>query len=333
MRMQPSTDQRELIDSVAGPVAEILPIARLHEGADGEAARLGALAELGALAIALGEEQGGAGLTATEEALLFEQLGRQLASPAVLASALAAHIAAANGDADRAGSIATGSAPVAIAVPAQVGDGVLLIDAVESPAHVLLLGADGPVLFGASALSDRALLDADQWSLPLETAKLGGGGARGDAGLAIRAKLLCAAQLAGIAGSARDMGVEYAKLREQFGKPIGSFQATKHNCSNMAMWAMAAADQMSFAAVAVAEGRDDAAFQALAALSMGIRAAKANAGTNIQIHGGIGFSDECDAHLLVKAAHLWETIAGGEEAVHAALLAEASPLGSAKARH
>ena len=332
MRMQPSTDQRELIEAVSGPVAEILPLERLHKGADGERARLGSLAELGALAIALGEEHGGAGLTATKEALLFEQLGRQLASPAVLASVLAAHIAASQGDADKAGAIATGAQTVALAVPTS-GGGVLLIDAGEAPAHVLVMGADGPALHGGDTLSDRRMVDATQWSLPLEQAKLGGAGARGDNSLAIRARLLCAAQLAGIAGAARDMAVDYAKLREQFGKPIGSFQATKHHCADMAIWAMAAADQMSFAGVALAEGRDDAAFQALSALSMGIRAARTNAGINIQVHGGIGFSDEADPHLLLKAAHLWETIAGGEEAVHAALLAEASPLGGAAGGH
>jgi alkylation response protein AidB-like acyl-CoA dehydrogenase len=333
MRMQPSTDQRELIEAVSGPVAEILPLERLHKGADGERGALGSLGELGALAIALGEEHGGAGLSATEEALLFERLGRQLASPSVLASVLAAHIAASQGDADKAGAIATGAAPVAIAVPAQDG-GVLLIDAGEAPAHVLLMGPDGPELYDGGSLSGRRMIDATQWSLPLEQAQLGGAGVRGDDSLAIRARLLCAAQLAGIAGGARDMGVEYAKLREQFGKPIGSFQAVKHHCANMALWAMAASDQASFAGVALADGRDDAAFQALSALSMGIRAARTNAGVNIQVHGGIGFSDEADPHLLLKAAHLWETIAGGEEAVHAALLGEESPLGAAAAaRH
>jgi alkylation response protein AidB-like acyl-CoA dehydrogenase len=332
MRMQPSTDQRELIEAVSGPVAEILPLERLHKGADGEAARLGSLAELGALAIALGEEHGGAGLTATEEALLFEQLGRQLASPSVLASTLAAHIAATQGDTDRTAAIATGAEAVALAVP--VDGGVLLIDAPQAAAHVLLMGPDGPALYGADALSGRRLLDATQWAVPLERATLGREGASGDNSLAIRARLLCAAQLAGIAGAARDMGVEYAKLREQFGKPIGSFQAVKHHCANMAIWAMASADQMSFAGVALAEGRDDAAFQALSALSMALRAARINAGINIQVHGGIGFSDEADPHLLLKASHLWETIAGGEEAVHAALLAEESPLGAAaSAKH
>ena len=91
---------------------------------------------------------------------------------------------------------------------------------------------------------------------------------------------------------------------------------------------------LGFAGVALADGRDDAAFQALSALSMGIRAARNNAGTNIQVHGGIGFSDEADPHMLLKAAHLWETIVGGEEAVHAALVGEASPLDAAvPARH
>ena len=332
MRMQPSTDQRELIEAVAGPVAEILPLERLHKGADGERARLSSLAELGALAIALGEEHGGAGLTATEEALLFEQLGRQLASPSVLASVLAAHIAASQGNADMAGAIATGAEPAALAVPSP--NGILLIDAGEAPAYVVLMGPDGPTLHAGDTLGGRKLLDDKLWNTPLEEAALTGTGARGDDSLAIRARLLCAAQLAGIAGTARDMAVEYAKLREQFGKPIGSFQATKHHCANMAIWAMASADQMSFAGVALADGRDDAAFQALSALSMAIRAARTNAGTNIQVHGGIGFSDEADPHMLLKAAHLWETIAGGEEAVHSALLAEESPLGGAwSAKH
>src|SRR3546814_7592323 len=86
------------------------------------------------------------------------------------------------------------------------------------------------------------------------------------------------------------MGVDYAGLREQFGRPIGTFQAVKHHCANMAIAARCARDQVSFAAVAIDEGRADAALQVESALFVAGTAAIENAGKNIQIHGGIGFS-------------------------------------------
>lgn len=320
MRMQPSADQRELIDAVTGPVAEILPLERLHRGADGERARLGSLAELGVLGIALGEDHGGSGLTATEEALLFEQLGRQLASPAILASTLAAHIAAAEGDAAKAGAIATGTEAVALAIPAQGGTGILLIDAGEAPAHVLLLGPDGPALHAGATLGERRLLDADQWSLPLEAASLTGAGVRGGDDLAIRASLLCAAQLAGIAGSARDMGVDYAKLREQFGKPIGSFQALKHRAADLKV-KVEMARQLVDAAIPRA-GDADAALWASMAKFTACHAYAAVAAEMVQMHGGIGVTAEHSAHLYLKRASLNEAIFGSS-ALHQDRAAEA----------
>src|SRR4029077_6338618 len=115
-------------------------------------------------------------------------------SPAVLASVLGAHIAATQGDADKASAIAMGAEPVALAVPG--ANGVLLIDAGEAPAHVVLMGPDGPTLHAGDALSGRKLLDDALWNTPLEEAALSGAGAKGDNSLAVRARLLCAAQLA-----------------------------------------------------------------------------------------------------------------------------------------
>src|SRR3546814_1614186 len=112
-----------------------------------------------------------------------------------------------------------------------------------------------------------------------------------------RLRLIDAAALAGIAQAALQMGVDYAGLREQFGRPIGTFQAVKHHCANMAIAARCARDQVSFAAVAIDEGRADAALQVESALFVAGTAAIENAGKNIQIHGGIGFSDEADPHL------------------------------------
>jgi alkylation response protein AidB-like acyl-CoA dehydrogenase len=137
-----------------------------------------------------------------------------------------------------------------------------------------------------------------------------------DAAALLRLRLIDAAALAGIARAALDMGVAYAGIREQFGRPIGSFQAVKHHCANMAIAANCARDQTAFAAVAVDDDRADAIMQVESALLVAGKAALENAAKNIQIHGGIGFSDEADPHLLLKRAQLLIAISGGLEAAN-----------------
>ena len=140
--------------------------------------------------------------------------------------------------------------------------------------------------------------------------------ARFEAPQLLRLRLIDAAALAGISQAALDMSVAYAGTRAQFGRPIGTFQAVKHHCANMVSAARRARDQTCFAAVAVDEGRDDAALQVECALFVAGSAALENAGKNIQIHGGMGFSDEADPHLLLKRAQLLIAIAGGLEAAN-----------------
>jgi len=131
-----------------------------------------------------------------------------------------------------------------------------------------------------------------------------------------RLRLIDAAALAGISQAALDMSVAYAGTRTQFGRPIGSFQAVKHHCANMVSAARRARDQTVLRRFAIDEGRDDAALQVECALFVAGSAALENAGKNIQIHGGMGFSDEADPHLLLKRAQLLSTIAGGLEAAN-----------------
>jgi alkylation response protein AidB-like acyl-CoA dehydrogenase len=133
--------------------------------------------------------------------------------------------------------------------------------------------------------------------------------------------LIDAAALAGMAAAVLEMSVAYAGMREQFGRPIGSFQAVKHHCANMAIAARCARDQTTFAAVALDEGRADAQMQVECAFYVAGSAALENAGKNIQIHGGMGFSDEADPHLFLKRAQLLITIAGGLEAASARIAA------------
>ena len=118
------------------------------------------------------------------------------------------------------------------------------------------------------------------------------------------------------------MAVDYAKLREQFGRPIGAFQATKHRCADMAVRAEAAWCQTVLAALAAARGQTDAGFHAAAASIVAARAAIDNAEQNVQLHGGIGYTMECDAHLYLKRAHLLERTLCGVRAGQKRLLAE-----------
>jgi alkylation response protein AidB-like acyl-CoA dehydrogenase len=104
------------------------------------------------------------------------------------------------------------------------------------------------------------------------------------------------------------MAVEYAKTREQFGRPIGSFQAIKHICADMAIRCEAAACQTAFASLVLAEGHDGVAFHATSSKLVAAAAAVKNASQNIQVHGAIGFTAEADPHLFLKRAHVIEQL-------------------------
>jgi alkylation response protein AidB-like acyl-CoA dehydrogenase len=117
-----------------------------------------------------------------------------------------------------------------------------------------------------------------------------------------RGKVMIAAEMMGGAQKVLDMSVEYAKVRVQFGRPIGSFQAVQHKCANMMIDVEGAKSAVYFAAWAVsnevAEGPLAAAL-AKAAASDAFRRVSAD---GIQIHGGIGFTWEHDLHLYFKRA-------------------------------
>ena len=104
------------------------------------------------------------------------------------------------------------------------------------------------------------------------------------------------------------MAVEYAKVREQFGRTIGTFQAVKHHAANM----LVDAEQTTAATwdAARADDLDSAWFPAAVAASHAIRAQVFNAQNNIQLHGGIGFTWEHDAHLYLRRARTLAALIG-----------------------
>ncbi len=119
-----------------------------------------------------------------------------------------------------------------------------------------------------------------------------------------------AAEQLGGAQRALDMAVEYAKVRHQFGRPIGSFQAIKHRCADLLLEVESLRSAVVYAAAALAE--DSAEIPVVAAL---VKAYASDvyfhvAAENIQIHGGIGFTWEHDAHLYFKRAKASELFLG-----------------------
>jgi alkylation response protein AidB-like acyl-CoA dehydrogenase len=303
-RYHPNTEQLELGSSIDDSLAALLPLSRLHASCHEDAKTWASLEEIGIFGIGVSEDLGGSGLGAVEEALIVAGLGSRLASPGVLATVGAVHAPA--------GVNAKSIRGKRAAAAYRNGDRIIVVD--EPGAHLVLVrDLEGAVLCDASTDASRAV-DDRLWLAALREAPVGGQLARFDAPQLARLRLIDAAALAGIADAALKMSVAYAGMREQFGRPIGSFQAVKHHCANMAIAARCARDQTNFAAVALDEGRADAQLQIECAFFVAGSAAIENAGKNIQIHAGMGFSDEADPHLFLKRAQLQIAIAGGLEA-------------------
>ena len=123
-----------------------------------------------------------------------------------------------------------------------------------------------------------------------------------------------AAEMLGAARKSLEMSVEYAKVRHQFGQPIGAFQAVKHMCAEMLMEVENAHAATYYAAWALDAGAPDAALAASVAKSYVNEAARKVCGTAIQVHGGIGFTWDYDLHLYFKRAKQLDAMYGDAEA-------------------
>jgi len=135
------------------------------------------------------------------------------------------------------------------------------------------------------------------------------------------AAVALAAEQVGGAQKVLEMAVEYAKVRVQFGRPIGSFQAIKHKCADMLLEVESAKSAAYYAGWAAAEDSDELPVVASLAKSYCSEAYFHSTAENIQIHGGIGFTWEHPAHLYFKRAKSSELLFG-DPTYHRELLAQ-----------
>jgi alkylation response protein AidB-like acyl-CoA dehydrogenase len=194
-------------------------------------------------------------------------------------------------------------------------DLILVVAATETDGRLSLFAITGT----ADGLTRRALPTLDQTrklarlAFDHTPARLVGepGAARAvlDHTLDVAAVALAAEQLGG-AQRALDMAVAYAKVRQQFGRPIGSFQAIKHRCADLLLEVESLRSAVGYAAAAVAASSAELPVLAPLLKAYASEVYSHVAGENIQIHGGIGFTWEHDAHLYLKRAKASELFLG-----------------------
>ena len=314
MRFAPSTEQREF----AASLRELLAKADVPSAVrSGDWRPLWAkLADAGVTALGTPEHLGGFGSDAVDLVVAFEELGRA-AVPGPLAESVAVLPLLLAGSADEAvlERLASGAEVGSLAAPPFVP---FAVDG-ASVDH-LYVWADGALL-RASAAGARRSVDAARRLVevrgtePVDSS--GDWAAAFDVGA-----LATAAQLLGLGSALVERGVAYAQQRVQFGRPIGSFQAVKHQLADAAVALDLARPLIHGAALAVRDGLDTRARDVSAAKVAAGEAAYLAARTSLQVHGAIGYTAEYDLALwLTKVRAL--VSAWGTAAVHRARVLQA----------
>jgi len=298
MDFELSDDQVALAEGVAALCEGRFDIESVRAmEADGlDRARWGELAETGVFSLCLAEDDGGVGLGWAEAVVVFEQLGRALVPGPLVATTLAAGLIEGAADGSTVVTTVPRSAGAAMVEHAAWADVVVISD------------DEGLWSVPTSALGGA---DAHQPLDPLTPVRrvdaLPQGDRIGDTAAADdwhqRGAMLTAALQLGIAVGATELAVGYAKEREQFGRPIGAFQAVKHRCADM-ITRVEVLRAAVYAAGATLDGRGvDSPERAVSVAKVLASSAAAACGKDcVQVHGGMGYTWEVDAHLFLKRA-------------------------------
>jgi alkylation response protein AidB-like acyl-CoA dehydrogenase len=332
-----SDDQKELADGIAAMVAGRLPLERIRK-AEGAASAITAedwlaLGETGLFALTLPEPEG-VGLGMADAVVVFEALGRALVPGPLVGTFLAASAGLVAGAAEgraQVGVHSGGAAPVLIEHLASL-QGLLILPGLDRRSTPRLL-TPAPPAEDALRIAAPLCPLTPMWRVP----SLAAGEPIAEVGVRLvrDGSLLTAALQIGHAAETLDLAVAYAKVRRQFGQPIGSFQAVKHLCADM-LARVEVARCAVHAAACLADGPDVVEFEAetagcspevlMARAVMGAKiladeAAIVNARAAIQVHGGMGFTWEVPLHLHLKRARVLATTLGSPGQLAAAVCA------------
>ncbi|MBV9516182.1 MAG: acyl-CoA dehydrogenase [Mycobacteriaceae bacterium] len=317
-------EHRDLADAAIGQLNRLDSRAAARATLEGGSAHPAeiwkASAALGWTGLAIAEEHGGSGFNLSELAIVLEAQGHELCPGPFLPSVAASLVI------DRCGSdslraqllpgLADGSTVAAVGLSGNLSIGSDGAVSGDSPA---VLGAPDAEVLVIAAGEDVVVVDAGTDgvsvtpSTALDTTRSIGAVALGSvavpaervlSGAARRARtvlrILAAAEAVGVSWACLEMARDYAKVREQFGRTIGTFQAVKHHLANM----LVNAEQSTAATwdAARSDDLDNAGFGAAVAAALAIRTLIFNAQNNIQLHGGVAFTWEHDAHLYLRRA-------------------------------
>lgn len=331
-----SEDQRMLQDSLSGVLAEAAALDRIRKiaGGDyGEAASLaGALSEFGLDALMVPEAVGGLGLGALEACLVQEALGYAAAPSRFMANAVAAKAFA--GRAESLSAVASGEAAFGLALTelASRRDGAgiearggrlygnsLLAQSAAGATHLLVADTEGglhSVVAGNARLTVMQTIDRTRTfhAVALDGAKPLASVAPGPEVLAF-ARLMMAADTLGAAQAMLDKAVAYAQERQQFGRVIGSFQAVKHMCAEMAAKLEPARALAWHAAHALDTGDTEGPLMATLAKAHLAEVGTFIARTATEVYGGMGFTDLVGLHYWFKRIGVNRQLLGSPEQV------------------
>jgi alkylation response protein AidB-like acyl-CoA dehydrogenase len=266
------------------------------------------LAEMGVFALRLPEADGGVELGWADTVLVFEELGRALVPGPLVWTHLAAGIVPGAAD----GRVVVGGI--------ERDDPSRLVESFDALDQLLIVDDDGvwatptaELHVGAPRLSLDPLTPVRQieGALPQGERVLDADGATQ---LRLQGAALVAAQMLGASEAARVLAVAYAQERVQFDKPIGAFQAVKHILADMFTRTEVARAAVYAAGVTLDDPGVGSVERAVAAAKITAgEAAVANGKSCIQVHGGMGYTWEVDAHLFFKRAYALEPLFGSRE--------------------
>jgi alkylation response protein AidB-like acyl-CoA dehydrogenase len=276
------------------------------------------LVDAGWVGLEVPEQFGGAGATFAEVAVICEEMGRAASANSYLGSAVLAvgTLKALQPSAVRDQmliDVASGAVRTAVAL------GSDFVPDAEGADRILIVGEHG-VGIAAPAVTPQPVLD--------ETRRLGSVGDTqaseqmqfaGDPAAAIRrlndrAAVAVACDSLGLCEAMLSATVAYVKVRQQFGRAIGSFQAVKHACADMAVTVAISRQLVEAAVRAIVEAPADAGVAVAMAKSYVSGAAVEVAGTAMQLHGGIGYTWESGIHVYFKRAALNRSLFGSPAA-------------------